>query len=86
MKSNQMLLAKLCSSYTCTVVGSSLSRRLNIMNQSSRSIQKPGKGSFTLQKKIGSGPVKKVVRTDNSCEEILEFPQDHRRLLPVFKP
>ena len=35
-----------------------------------------------LQKKIGSGPVKNVVRTHNFCKEILEFPQGHRRLWP----
>ena len=32
--------------------------------------------------KIGSGPVKKVVRTHNFCKEMLEFPQGHRRLWP----
>ena len=32
--------------------------------------------------KIGSGPVKKVVRTQNFCKEVLEFPQGHRRLWP----
>ena len=32
--------------------------------------------------KIGSGRVKKVVRTHNVCQEILEFLQGHRRLWP----
>ena len=38
---------------------------------------------------MGSGPVKKVVRTQNFCKGILEFPQGHRCLYvpaetPVF--
>ena len=51
-------------------------RRLEIRDQ---------KAVYTTEK-VGSGPVKKAVRTHNVCKEMLDFLQGHRRLWPCRNP